>query len=202
MQVPSKGERRMTDSGYDLGAVFDEHVADEFVAKDLAATMATMTPEPFVNHVPTMMGGVGGEGVAEFYHKHFIGHWPEDTTITPVSRTIGADSVVEEMVVSFTHDIPMETFLPGVEPTGRPVMLPLVVVMGFEADKVAFERIYWDQASLLVQVGLLDEKLLPVTGAIQAHKVLDKDLPANMLLQKTHALKSAATETTSNLTWT
>jgi carboxymethylenebutenolidase len=168
--------------GNDLGAVFDEHVADEFVAKDVAATMATMTAEPFVNHVPTMMGGVGGAAVADFYQKYFIGHWPQDTSITPVSRTVGADRVVDEMIMSFTHDISMNTFLPGIAPTGRPVRLPVVVVMGFDGDKVAYERVYWDQASLLAQVGLIDETLLPVTGAVQADKVLDKDIPANQLM--------------------
>ena len=169
---------------YDLGAIFDEHVADEFVAKDVAATMATMIAEPFVNHVPTMMGGLGGRAVADFYRRYFVGHWPADTEIIPVSRTVGTDKVVDEMIMSFTHDVAMETFLPGVAPTGRPVRLPVVVVMGFEAGKVAFERIYWDQASLLVQVGLLDETTLPVTGAAQAEKVLDKDVPANHLLQR------------------
>jgi carboxymethylenebutenolidase len=175
-------------SKHDLSAIFDEHVADEFVAKDVAATMATMAAEPFVNHVPTMMGGVGAGEVADFYDKYFIGHWPVDTTIIPVCRTVGADRVVDEMIMSFTHDIPMPTFLPGLAPTGRAVLLPVVVVMGFEADcdepKVAYERIYWDQASLLVQVGLLDETLLPVAGAAQARKVLDKDLPANTLLRR------------------
>lgn len=169
---------------YDLDAIFDEHVADEFVAKDVAATMATMIAEPFVNHVPTMMGGVGGRAVADFYRRYFVGHWPADTEIIPVSRTVGTDKVVDEMIMNFTHDVAMETFLPGVAPTGRPVRLPVVVVMGFEAGKVAFERIYWDQASLLVQVGLLDETTLPVTGAAQAEKVLDKDVPANHLLQR------------------
>jgi carboxymethylenebutenolidase len=140
----------MSTSGHDLSAIFDEHVAQEFVAKDVAATMATMAAEPFVNHVPTMIGGVGAGGVADFYDKYFIGHWPADTTIIPVCRTVGADRVVDEMIMSFTHDIPMPTFLPGMAPTGRAVLLPVVVVMGFEADKVTYERIYWDQASLLV----------------------------------------------------
>jgi carboxymethylenebutenolidase len=171
-------------SPHDLSAIFDEHVAHEFVAKDVAATMATMAAEPFVNHVPTMMGGVGAGGVADFYDKYFIGHWPADTTIIPVCRTVGADRVVDEMIMSFTHDIPMPTFLPGVAPSGRAVLLPVVVVTGFEADKVSYERIYWDQASLLVQVGLLDETLLPVTGVAPARKVLDKDLPANTLLRR------------------
>jgi carboxymethylenebutenolidase len=123
---------------YDLGAIFDEHVADEFDAKDVAATMSTMTAEPFVNHVPTMIGGVGGRGVADFYDKYFVGHWPDDTEIIPVSRTVGTDKVVDELIMNFTHDVPMDTLLPGVAPTGRPVRLPVVVVMGFEGDKVAF----------------------------------------------------------------
>lgn len=172
----------MSEIADDLSAIFDEHLADEFVAKDVAATMATMTADPYVNHVPTMMGGAGVKALTEFYDKYFIGHWPTDTRIIPVSRTVGAQRLVDEMIMSFTHDIPMPTFLPGVEPTGRAVRLPTVVVVEFEADKVAHERIYWDQASLLVQVGLLDEESLPVTGAVQAEKVLDKDLPANTLL--------------------
>lgn len=171
---------------HDLSAIFDEHVADEFVAKDVAATMATMVAEPNVNHVPTMMGGVGGAALTEFYTNYFIGHWPEDTAITPVCRTVGADRVVDEMIMSFTHDIPMPAFLPNVAPTGRPVMLPVVVVMGIEDGKVAYERIYWDQASLLAQIGLLDATELPITGAVQARKVLDQDLPANTLLLKPH----------------
>jgi carboxymethylenebutenolidase len=181
----------MSSGAHDLSAIFDEHVAHEFVAKDVVATRATMSEEPFVNHVPTMMGGVGADGVADFYAKYFIGHWPDDTKIIPVCRTVGTDRVVEEMVMSFTHDIPMSTFLPGVAPTGRAVVLPVVVVMGFEGEKIAYERIYWDQASALAQVGRLDEALLPVTGAAQAHKVLDKDLPANTL-RKTHQPESPA----------
>lgn len=180
----------MARDAHDLSAIFDEHVADEFVAKDVAATMATMSAAPYVNHVPTMMGGVGADEVAAFYGEHFIGHWPADTAIIPVCRTVGADRVVDEMIMSFTHDIAMPTFLPGVAPTGRPVMLPVVVVMGFEVDseppKVAYERIYWDQACLLAQVGLLPafpEVPLPVTGVAQARKLLDKDLPSNTLLK-------------------
>ena len=171
----------MSEKPPDLGAIFDEHVADEFVTMDVAATMATMTSDPYVNHVPTLMGGVGRLAVEKFYADHFIGHWPQDTTLTPVSRTVGADRLVDELVLASTHDIPMNTFLPGVAPTGRFVRLAIVVVVDFEGDKVAAERIYWDQASLLAQIGLIDEASLPVTGAVQAQKVLDKDIPANHL---------------------
>jgi carboxymethylenebutenolidase len=166
-----------------IATVFDAHVAAEFVSRDLDATMATMTDNPYVNHVPVMTGGVGFDGVHDFYGRHFIGKWPEDTAITSVSRTVGEDQVVDELVMSFTHDIEMDALLPGVAPTGRPVRLAVCVVVGFEGDRVAHEHIYWDQASLLVQVGLLDPAGLPVQGAEQAETVLDpRAHPLNALL--------------------
>jgi carboxymethylenebutenolidase len=169
----------------DLAAVFDDHVAAEFVHLDLEATMATMTDDPYVNHVPVMTGGVGAEAVREFYGSHFIGKWPQDTTITPVSRTVGANQVVDELVLEFTHDVEMPQLLPGVTPTGRPVQLAFCVVVGFEDGKVAHEHIYWDQASLLVQVGLIDPSELPVTGAEQAGNVLDpRARPLNELIRR------------------
>jgi carboxymethylenebutenolidase len=157
----------------DIGAVFDEHVAAEFVHLDLEATMATMTDDPYVNHVPVMTGGVGFEGVRSFYGQHFIGKWPADVEITPVSRTVGENQVVDELVLSFTHDIEMPQLLPGVAPTGRHVRLAFCVVAGAAGGKITHEHIYWDQASLLVQVGLIDPAGLPVTGAEQAEGVLD-----------------------------
>ncbi|MFY9840985.1 MAG: hypothetical protein WAK55_31845, partial [Xanthobacteraceae bacterium] len=147
----------------DLGVVFDTHVRAEFVDKDVAATMATMTAEPYLTHVPTMTGGTGRVEVERFYSKHFVGHWPDDVEVKSISRTVGQNRVIDELIVSFTHDREMRVFLPGVAPTGRKVVLPHVVVMGFDdAGRVAYEHIYWDQASLLVQVGLLDPKLIPV----------------------------------------
>ena len=167
----------------DIGAVFDDHVAAEFVAEDLDATMATMSADPYVNHVPVMTGGVGFEGVRSFYRSHFIGKWPADVELTPVSRTVGEDQVVDELVLSFTHDVEMPQLLPGVPPTGKPVRLAFCVVVKFEDGKVAHEHIYWDQASLLVQVGLINRAGLPVTGAEQAENVLDvRARPLNELI--------------------
>jgi carboxymethylenebutenolidase len=169
----------------DIASVFDDHVAAEFVDLDLDATMATMTDEPYVNHVPVMTGGVGSEAVRRFYGAHFIGKWPRDVEITPVSRTVGEDQVVDELVISFTHDIEMDQLLPGVAPTGRHVRLPFCVVVKFDGGRVAHEHIYWDQASLLVQVGLLDRTELPVTGEEQAASVLDpRALPLNQLIDR------------------
>jgi hypothetical protein len=79
----------------------------------------------------------------------------------------------------------MRVYLPGVAPTGRKVVLPHVVVMGFdEAGRVAYEHIYWDQATLLVQVGLLDPPLLPLAGAEQAKRLLDPTHPANEMIYR------------------
>jgi carboxymethylenebutenolidase len=168
----------------DIGSVFDDHVAAEFVDMDLEATMATMTADPYVNHIPVMTGGVGAEDVRSFYGAHFIGKWPQDIEITPVSRTVGEDQVVDELVISFTHDIEMPQLLPGVAPTGKHVRLAFCVVVKFEDDKVAHEHIYWDQASLLVQVGLIEPAGLPVTGAEQAGNVLDvRTQPLNALIR-------------------
>jgi carboxymethylenebutenolidase len=125
-----------------LGEIFDAHVRAEFVNKDVAATMATMVPEPYLTHVPTLTSGTGRSEVEGFYRDHFVGHWPDDAEVKPLSRTVGQNRVVDELVVSFTHDREMRVYLPGVPPTGRKVVLPHVVVMGFdEAGRVAYEHI-------------------------------------------------------------
>jgi carboxymethylenebutenolidase len=164
---PDKGETR------DLGAVFDAHVKHEFVDHDVAATMKTMVAEPYVHNVPTNTGGFGREGVVRFYTEQFVGKMPKDTKVTPISRTVGKNQVVDELILSFTHDVPIEFMLPGVPPTGKYVELPHVVVMKFEGDKIAHEHIYWDQGSLLAQVGLIDAKRLPVTGGEQARRLVE-----------------------------
>ena len=156
----------------DLSALFDEHVASEFVAKDIDATMRTMIAEPCVWHVPVLTGAVGGHAVSEFYSSQFIGKTPADATLRPIARTVSADCVIDEFVFEFTHDSEVPWMLPGVAPTGRRVRVPMVVVMGFEGDKVAYERIYWDQASVLVQSGMLDPTEIPAAGAEQAEGLL------------------------------
>jgi carboxymethylenebutenolidase len=156
----------------DLGALFDAHIAREFADRDVNATMETMVPEPYVHCVAVMTGGFGGEGVRRFYSEHFINQIPKDAKVTPISRTIGKDQVVDELIVSFTHNTQWDYLLPGIPPTGKKVELPHVVVMKFENGKVAHEHVWWDQASLLVQVGLLDPANLPVVGVEQARRLL------------------------------
>ena len=155
-----------------LGELFDGHIEQEFAHHDVDATMETMVPEPYVHCVPIMTGGSGGRGVRQFYSEHFINQIPKDAQVTPISRTIGKDQVVDELIVSFTHNTQWDYLLPGIPPTSKRVELPHVVVMKFEDGKVAHEHVWWDQASLLVQVGLLDPANLPVAGVEQAKELL------------------------------
>jgi carboxymethylenebutenolidase len=154
-----------------LGVIFDEHVRHEFIDHDVSATMRTMVKQPIVHHVPVLTGGVGYRNVYNFYKSDFIGHMPADTKITPISRTIGKDQVVDELILSFTHDREVKSMLPGVPPTGKYIELPHVVVMKFEGNKIVHEHIYWDQASLLAQIGILDAKKLPIVGLEQSRKL-------------------------------
>ena len=125
-----------------LADVLDDHLAAEFAARDVDATMATMTDDPYLNHVPVLTGGIGREEVRRFYERIFIGHWPADTTIARISRTVGADQVVDELVMSFTHDITMSHLLPGVPRTGKRVRLAVCVVAGFRDGKLTHEHIH------------------------------------------------------------
>jgi carboxymethylenebutenolidase len=155
-----------------LGDIFDKHVKHEFIDHDVEATMKTMVNEPIVHNVPILTGGAGFDNVFNFYKNQFVGKMPHDTKITRISRTVGKDQVVDELILSFTHDIEIKSMLPGISPTGRYVELPHVVVMKFEGNKILHEHIYWDQASLLVQIGLIDSKSLPVIGIEQARNLL------------------------------
>jgi carboxymethylenebutenolidase len=157
-----------------LAAVFDQHIKHEFQDHDVDATMETMTKEPYVHHVPVMTGGIGYADVYNFYKNHFIGKMPDDTKIVRISRTVDNEQVVDdELVLSFTHDREIDFILPGVPPTGKYVEIACVVVMNFKDGKISHEHIYWDQASLLVQIGLLSPKLLPVTGREQAKRLVE-----------------------------
>jgi carboxymethylenebutenolidase len=166
----------------DLAATFDAHVQAEFQDLDLEATMATMTADPYVHHVPTITGGNGTAGVRDFYGHHFIGQWPDDTQTRQLSRTVGDNQVVDELLLTFTHDRVLDIMLPGVPPTGRRIAVPLVVVVGFDDGKISHEHIYWDQATVLVQAGLLDANGLPVVGAEQAEALLDQGRLKNGLI--------------------
>ena len=166
-----------------LSSAWDQHLASEFAAKSADQALATMTAEPYVNVVPLMIGGRGRDEVREFYANHFLSQIPPDMETVPVSRTIGQGRVVDELILRFTHSIRMDWLLPGVAPTGKVVELPMVAIVQFEGDKVAHEHLYWDQASLLVQVGLLD-RTLPVRGGEIAAQVLNPTHPMNELIHR------------------
>jgi carboxymethylenebutenolidase len=156
----------------ELPALWQEHTDHEFVTRDTEATLKTMVDDAYVNHVPVMTGGRGKDELRAFYSTDFIPKMPPDTALIPVSRTVGENQLVDEMIFSFTHTEEMPWMLPGVPPTNRPVKIPLVVIVKFRDGKLAHEHIYWDQASVLKQIGLLTDPSLPVCGVETADKVL------------------------------
>jgi carboxymethylenebutenolidase len=161
-----------------LSELWQEHTSHEFVTRDTESTLATMVDDAYVNHVPVMTGGSGKEALRAFYSRDFIPCMPPDTKLTSVSRTIGENQLVDEMIFSFTHTQEMPWMLPGVPPTNRHVEVPLVAIVGFREGKLACERIYWDQGSVLKQLGLISDPKLPVFGAETAKKILRASNPA------------------------
>jgi carboxymethylenebutenolidase len=173
-----------------LNDLWEKHLREEFTTHDTNATLDTMVPNAYVNHIPVLTGGVGREQLSEFYSQHFIPRMPPDTEIVPVSRTIGAERLVDEMIFRFTHTVEMDWMLPGVAPTGKCVECALVVIVHFREGKLAHEHIYWDQASVLVQLGLIDSSRLPVAGRETARKLSDPGLPSNDLIRRAQAARS------------
>lgn len=160
-----------------LDAIFTAHMKAE-LAGDLDETLATMTDNPHLVNVPTMVGGQGQQGVRRFYSKRLIGQFfPPDVIFDSVSRTYTEERLIDELIISFTHTHKIDWMLPGVEPTGKRVEAVFVVIVGIEGDKVSYEHILWDQASVLVQIGLLDPTGLPVTGAGAVAKLRNPALP-------------------------
>jgi carboxymethylenebutenolidase len=170
-----------------LSDAWKEHLRAEFNTHSADEAIATMVANPLVNQVPVMIGGDGKEELHEFYAKYFLPHIPPDTEMVQVSRTIGQGRLVDEMVVRFTHTIRLDWMLPGIPPTGKRVEIAVLVVVQFDGDKLAHEHLYWDQASVLVQLGLLQPEGLPVVGAEGARSVLDRSIRLNKLLHRANA---------------
>ncbi|EHY58466.1 hypothetical protein ABEF92_007629 [Exophiala dermatitidis] len=190
---------------FDLEQIWEEHTYFEFVVRSVPETMATMVQEPYVNHIPTMTGGIGRERLTNFYRHHFIYNNPEDTSMTPVSRTVGIDRICDEFIFNFTHDKQMDWILPGIPPTGRRVEVPFTSVVCVRGDRLYHEHISWDQASVLVQLGLIPEYLpypyplpdgtkpgpgkrfeyrVPAAGRETSVKMLDKNaVPSNGMFE-------------------
>ena len=168
----------------EMVTLWDEHLRHEFDTRNTDETLDTMVEDAYVNHVPTLTGGYGKAELREFYSRHFITKMPADTEVKSISRTVGEDQIVDETVFSFTHDIEMDWMLPGIPPTGKRVQVPLVAIVRFRDRKLAHEHIYWDQASVLTQLGILDEANLPILGKITADKVRDPSITPNDLIRR------------------
>ena len=166
-----------------LSGVWDTHVGAEFGAKDADQAVATMTADAYVNLIPLMIGARGRDAVRDFYAKHFLPQLPPDIEIVPVSRTIGQNQVADELIIRFTHSTRMDWLLPGIAPTGKRVQIPVVAIIRFEGDRIAHEHLYWDQASVLVQLDLLD-RALPVRGGEIAAQVQKPTQPMNELIRR------------------
>ena len=168
----------MTDQLIDsVDAIFEEHMNAELVG-DLDKTLATMSANPHIVNVSTMIGGQGQEGVRNFYANRLIGQFfPPDVKFETISRTYSPQRFIDELIISFTHTIEMDHILPGVKPTGKFIEAAFVVIVGIEDGKVSYEHIHWDQANVLVQLGLIDPTGLPVTGAGAAAKLRNPSLP-------------------------
>jgi carboxymethylenebutenolidase len=167
-----------------LQAVWEEHIGHEFGTHSTEDALATMVEDAYVNHIPVMTGGVGKPALREFYSKYFIPQMPPDIELAPVSRTIGTNQLVDEMLVKFTHTIQMDWMLPGIAPTGKRIEVAVVAIVQFRNGKLAHEHLYWDQATVLVQLGMLDPVTLPIVGVDSARKVLDPSLPSNALIDR------------------
>lgn len=170
---------------FNLSRLWDAHLRHALETKDIDKLMAGMVEDPVINHVPTRTGGTGREKVRDFYENHFIGKLPVDLRMTAISRTVGASQLIEEIVMSFTHSTVIDWLLPGVAPTNRYVELPMVAVVSYRGEKLLRLQTYWDQASVLVQIGRLESDALPVAGIECARKLINEDLPSNELIART-----------------
>ncbi|ESK93766.1 carboxymethylenebutenolidase [Moniliophthora roreri MCA 2997] len=169
---------------FDIEAIWEEHTYFEFEMRSVAKTMGTMVAEPYVNHVPTMTGGVGRKNLTAFYRDHFIFANPPDTKLQLVSRTVGSDRVIDEFIFKLTHDRVVHWLLPGVPPTGKKLEIPFVGVVNVRGDRLYHEHIWWDHATALLQAGVLPSHVphgetgqrlrLPVAGAEGARLLVDE----------------------------
>jgi carboxymethylenebutenolidase len=172
-----------TNSEKVLIEVWEAHTSAEFEQKDADAAIATMTDHPVLIHVPVGTGATGKAALRKFYAEIFIPQAPPDIELQLLTRTVGQNRIIDEFILRFTHTVRMDWFAPGIEPTGRRLAVPHVGIIAFEGGKISSEHIYWDQATVLAQMGLLNDAL-PVIGAAQCDRLLDADAPVNQLIQR------------------
>lgn len=162
--------------------LWERHLETEFAMKSPEEALATMTDDPRVTIVPILIGGRGREEIRHFYGNHFLNQIPPDLEVLPISRTIGEGRLVDELVIRFTHSMRMDWVLPGIAPTGKRIEFAMVVVVSTKDGKISAENLYWDNATILRQAGLLPDSGLPVLGAESARQILDPCAPHNKLI--------------------
>ncbi|KAJ7087247.1 NTF2-like protein [Mycena belliarum] len=176
---------------FDLEAIWEEHTHFEFEIRSVAKTMGTMVAEPYVNHVPTLAGGIGRKQLSAFYRDHFIFSNPKDTRMQPISRTVGSDRVVDEFIFHATHDTQIDWLLPGVPPTGKKIAIPMLGVINIRGDRLYHEHIWWDQGTACKQVGIIPTHVpfdgktlrLPIAGIESATLLIDeRAVPPNEMM--------------------
>jgi carboxymethylenebutenolidase len=134
---------------------WEDHIVGEFVTKDVEQSLATMVEDASVMHMPARSGGKGKTELRAYYRDMFIPSIPSGWQHTMTNRVVTENTIVEEAKVRFHHTKQMEWFLPGVPPTNKWIDVELVIVIEFRDSKMATERIYWDQAAVLRQIGKL-----------------------------------------------
>ncbi|EAW20536.1 dienelactone hydrolase [Aspergillus fischeri NRRL 181] len=189
----------------DLEKGWEDHLEARFFSMNLNNVMEQYVDHltPNVTYAPTMSGGIGARDLRRFYEHHFLRNLPPSMRLRLLSRTIGVDRVVDELYASFEHTQEIPWMLPGVPPTNKKVEVILVSIVSLRTGKLYSEHVYWDQASVLVQIGLLDPKLvpqgvegvdrLPVVGKEAARRILTEDPESeqrhyhNRLIRAAHA---------------
>ncbi|KAM6508833.1 hypothetical protein FSOLCH5_011835 [Fusarium solani] len=182
-------------------AIWEEHTYYEFADRSVEHTMSTMVQEPYVNHVPTLTGGIGRQKLTNFYRHNFIFNNSADAELELISRTLGINTVVDEFIFKFTHDREIDWLIPGVPPTGRKAEVPFTAVVNIRGDRLYHEHISWDQGTVLKQLGLMPEYLpfpydlpdakagsfeyrVPVAGPEAAVKMRDRNgVPSNEMFK-------------------
>jgi carboxymethylenebutenolidase len=163
--------------------VWEAHTAAEFELKNADAAIATMTDHPVLIHVPVNTGATGKAELRRFYAEICIPQMPPDVELQLLTRSVGQNRVIDEFMLRFTHTVRMDWFAPGIDATGRRLVVPHVGIISFENGKISSEHIYWDQATVLAQLGLLN-KSLPVIGSTQCDRLLDANAPVNQLINR------------------
>ena len=167
-----------------ITGLWDTHLEAEFAHKSPDEAMATMTDDPQVTIIPTLIGGRGTEELHHFYAKHFLNQLPPDMDVTSLTRTVGQGRVVDELVIRFTHTVQMDWVLPGVPPTGKHIEFAMVVVVYTENGRISAENLYWDTASIMRQAGLITDPKLPILGAEHARNMIHHTAPLNELIHR------------------